>query len=118
VVAVKVHAVFLQPLGKRAIFEASEGGEHGNLQPNVVETNVSQSVGSKASLALGLFVCERVVFITAGPIIKLCARTCAMRHFLCQSRYLFMGFMKKMKVDYTGGHPRAKTIIVVGLTRS
>ena len=72
-VAVKVHAVFLQPLGKRAIFEASEGGEHGNLQPNVVETNVSQSVGSKASLALGLFVCERVVFITAGPIIKLCA---------------------------------------------
>jgi hypothetical protein len=28
-----------------------------------------------------------------------------MRHFLCQSRYLFMGFMKKMKVDVHRGSP-------------
>jgi hypothetical protein len=44
----------------------------GTSKPNVVETNVSQNAGSKASLALGGFVRE-CVFITAVPITKLFA---------------------------------------------
>jgi len=52
VVAVKVHAeLFAAALSKRAIMEAWEGGKDGDSKTSVVETNVSQSAGSKASLA-------------------------------------------------------------------
>ena len=58
VVTVKVHAdFFAATLSKRAMIAAGEGGEHGNLQTYVVETNVVHSAGSKASLAdVGLMV--------------------------------------------------------------
>ena len=50
VVAVKVHAELFA-------VEAWEGGKDGDSKPSVVETNVSQSAGSKASLAdVGLMV--------------------------------------------------------------
>jgi hypothetical protein len=44
---------FCSALSKRAIMEAWEGGKDGDLsKPNVVETNVSQSAGSKVSWLL------------------------------------------------------------------
>jgi hypothetical protein len=58
VVAVKVHAeLFAAALSKRAIVEAGEGGKEGTSKPSVVDTKVSQSAVSKASLAdVGLMV--------------------------------------------------------------
>ena len=58
VVAVKVHAdFFAAALSKRAIMEAWGGRQGWGTKPSVVETNVAQSAGSKASLEdVGLMV--------------------------------------------------------------